>query len=151
MWIAKKVLLPLGLIAIAVLAGRVAFEKDDTDYSSRTFDALIKAVGSDFEDNEDRADSAPQQQVVAGWATKDYLSVIALQAEETNVRLSEHREASQRNSERSTKLIALGIGAICWIGIWMPFGARKPKDTPTGAPVPSLPPPPPSPDDESSH
>lgn len=123
--IAKKVLLPLGLIVIAVFAARLALEKDSTDYSSNTFGALVKAVDSDFDANEARADSAPQQQVVAGWATKDYLSVVARQAEETNIRVTEAREAAQRNSERLAKLIGLGIAAICWIGIWMPFGGPK--------------------------
>lgn len=153
MSLAKKILLPLGLIVVGVLAALVALQNDTSDYSSRTFSSLIDAVGSDFNANEARADSAPQQQVVAGWATKDYLSVLTLQAEETNARLTDTREAAQRHSERVARLIALGVGAICWIGVWMPFGGSKGHDRgteTTASNVPALPPPSPNPSDASA-
>jgi hypothetical protein len=126
---ARRVLLPLGLIIVGVLAIITLQRSTDTTYSSATFTQYIDAVQSDFDANNARAEGAPQQQVVAGWATKDALSVVLLQAEETNERLTEIREAAEKSSEKTHTLLTLAILAMCWAGIWLPFGRSAKEPT----------------------
>lgn len=129
----KCILLPLGLAAIAAFAALSAFAKPASfEYSTRGFSSLAEAVASDFDANEARADSAPQQQVVAGWATKDFLNVLVVQADETNARIAEARESASRDAERTWRILGLGVMALCWIGIWMPVA--RPEQEP-GQPV----------------
>lgn len=68
----------------------------------------VAAILSDAESNEARADAAPQQQVVNGWAAKDLLAVIALDkqsATETqlaaNQQWSAFAEAQLANAEQA--------------------------------------------------
>lgn len=60
---------PLVLIAVAAVALVAALATMLTWQSA--LDVSIADVQADFEANEALADSAPQQQVVAAWATKD--------------------------------------------------------------------------------
>jgi hypothetical protein len=62
-------------VAIAVLT----LTSKPNEYSVSSSEALIAAALSDYEANNDLADSAPQQQVVNGWVARDLLSIIARQ------------------------------------------------------------------------
>jgi hypothetical protein len=110
----------------------------DETYPSSTFTQYIDGVQSDFEANNERAEGAPQQQVVAGWATKDALRVVLLQAEETNARLTGIREAAEKTSEKTHTLLTLAILAICWAGIWMPYGRSSTKANNDSNPEPQV-------------
>lgn len=141
---ARTVLMPLGLVVIGVLALLTALSSDEVDYSAATFTRMAEAVESDFEANNDRAEGAPQQQVAAAWASKDALQVVILQAEDTNLRLAEIREAASRDAERTQRLIMLAVLAVCWLGIWLPFGrepdpgSKRVDEEPAPAAEPSL-------------
>jgi len=67
--------LVVGAVAIAVLT----LTRKPNEYSVSSSEALIAAALSDYEANNDLADSAPQQQVVNGWVARDLLSIIARQ------------------------------------------------------------------------
>ena len=157
----KSIFLPIGLIVLGVLAVTV-MNADDPKVATSTSRAaqptewtpingldLIEAAQSDFRANEANADSAPQQQVVAGWATKDLLGVVALQnaasmnglaAINNNVIEMQNlqsnvvkaiQESVPPTDNRPRRLLTLIALAICWFGAWsvVPVGERgKQKD-----------------------
>ena len=109
----------------------------------------MEAAQSDFRANEANADSAPQQQVVAGWATKDLLGVVALQnaasmnglaAINNNVIETQNLQSNvvkaiqasvPPTDNRPRRLLTLIALAICWFGAWsvVPVGSLgKKKD-----------------------
>lgn len=144
----KSILLPVGLIVLGVFAvvtmnadAPAAKKATLSDPSPSSFrgDAqlnLISSALSDFDANNRNADSAPQQQVVAGWATKDLLSIVGLQnaqvidgIEAVNANLIELQKLQSNVNEtieastppvdnRPRRLLALGVLAICWFGMW---------------------------------
>lgn len=117
-------------IAAAAVAVWVAMAPPPVDadsgaigLSARNYVNLVEQALSDAELNEDRAESAPQQQVVNGWAARDLLSIIALaQADtlETLGGLTEQNEtvvsAVIARDDRIPALLGLAVLALCWGG-----------------------------------
>jgi len=171
--IIKSLLLPIGLAVIGVLAVIVMTDAapERTTASLRTADAsnyypenqasIVQKALSDFEANEARADSAPKQQVVAGWVTRDLLAAIALQnastmdgIEAVNDNLIE-MQSLQSNitkaieasvapiDDRPRRLLTLAVLALCWIGMWSVIpglgSRRKVEAEPPVAPAVSAP------------
>lgn len=146
--ILKSVLLPVGLVVIGVLAvlsmtaeapkraGAPSYTADPNTWLPMNQLSLLRTAQSDFETNETNADSAPKQQVVAGWAAKDLLSVIGLQNADTmnglfaiNNNLLDLQKAQANTAQvieasvppidnRPRRLLGLGVVALCWLGMW---------------------------------
>lgn len=90
--------------------------------------------------NETAADSAPQQQVVNGWATVDLLQLIAddeVTANESAALLGSI--AARRVDNRIPALVALGVLAICWGFATQPTNHESAQEPSTALPPP-LPP-----------
>ena len=88
---------------------------------------MVEQALSDFDLNEAVADSAPQQQVVAGWVARDLLSVIALaQADQLEALggLVDQNEtvasAIAVRDDRIPALLGLVVLAMCWHGAISP-------------------------------
>lgn len=130
----------LGLAVLATAAVAVWFvmapEPPDTaggqiNLSARNYANLVTQALDDFDANEARADSAPQQQVVAGWVARDLLSIIALaQADmiESLGGLAEQNEtvasAVAVRDDRVPALLVIAVLAVCWIGMTTPQRAE---------------------------
>ena len=126
----------VGLAVVATAAVAVWFviapeppdiEGGQINLSARKYASLVAQALDDFEANEARADSAPQQQVVAGWVARDLLSIIALaQADmiESLGGLAEQNEsvasAVAVRDDRVPALLVLAVLAVCWMGITSP-------------------------------
>lgn len=124
----------LGLIAIAAVAVWFLMAPDDPetidpfDPTSRTYNTLIQTALDDAEANEDRAETAPQQQVVNGWVNRDLLTIIAYQ----NVdlldgvgALGDQTAATSASGlavrdDRVPALVVLLVFAVAWLGIMTP-------------------------------
>lgn len=97
------------------------FAPEASDYAD-----LVDQALSDFEANEARADSAPQQQVVAGWAAKDLLTILALEGAQNVEALDAltdqndliYRAATTREQrdDRPAALLVIGVLAIALWG-----------------------------------
>ena len=61
-----------------------AVEVNSSNVTPVAFRGLADGVLSDFDANESLSDSAPQQQVVAAWATKDFGYLLVPQGDETD-------------------------------------------------------------------
>lgn len=93
------------------------FAPEASDYAD-----LVDQALADFEANEARADSAPQQQVVAGWVAKDLLTVVALEGAQNVEALDTltdqndliYRAATTREQrdDRPAALLVIGVLAI---------------------------------------
>ena len=111
----------IGLIAIALSAGLVWVQMEPVPPSptmtSSQADRLVEAALSDFDANEGLADSAPQQQVVNGWVARDLLQILAsIEA----AQLDAANENALATDSRVPALLALGVVAICWSGLFLP-------------------------------
>lgn len=133
--IARAVLLPLGLAALAVVgiievsdtppkAPAPAFVDVPTPASR---ESSVRTALSEATSNSLYADYAPQQQVVNGWAARDLLAVVAYQGsdlaastEAMSQNVREFGVASTANDPdyRQLNLVLLILIAIAWIGAW---------------------------------
>lgn len=136
----------IGLLIVAIAAVAVWFvmapddlpiERAGVNLSSRDYERLVDQALSDFDLNEALADSAPQQQVVAGWVARDLLSIIALaQADqvEASTGLVELNEtlvhAVAVRDDRIPALLGLAVLAVCLHGVTLPV---KPSSRNVGA------------------
>lgn len=149
----------IGLVILAVAAVGVYFllEPDDPDLPSSIPDLalgasdyadLVDQALADFEANEERADSAPQQQVVAGWVARDLLAVIALEGAqnvsaldvlaEQNEQIFAALTTPEQRDNRPAALLTLGVIAIAlWGATSLPPDARverlEPSDSQEGS------------------
>ena len=136
----------IGLALIAVAAIAVWFvmapaEPDPVtgfDPTSKTYTSLIDLTLDDYDANNDRADSAPQQQVVNGWVSKDLLTIIAYQNTDLLDAVGglgdQNATASSLavRDDRTPALLVLAVVAVAWFGITTQVARRE--DAP--APVP---------------
>lgn len=97
------------------------------DLSARDYVELVDQALSDFDLNEAIADSAPQQQVVAGWVARDLLSVIALaqadQLEALGGLVDQNESVASAiavRDDRIPALLVLIVIALCWLGTTNP-------------------------------
>ena len=127
----------IGLLIVAIAAVAVWFvmapddlsiERAGVNLSLRDYERLVDQALSDFDLNEALADSAPQQQVVAGWVARDLLSIIALaQADqvEASTGLVELNEtlvhAVAVRDDRIPALLGLAVLAVCLHGVTLPI------------------------------
>ena len=89
--------------------------------------------------NNDRADSAPQQQVVNGWVAKDLLTIMAYQNTDLLDAVGglgdQNATASSLavRDDRTPALLVLVVVAVAWFGITAPVARRE--DAPVPVPV----------------
>lgn len=142
----------IGLAVIAVAAIAVWFviapsEPDPVsafDPNSKTYTNLIDATLDDYEANNDRADSAPQQQVVNGWVAKDLLMIMAYQNTDLLDAVGGLGDQNATAStlavrdDRTPALLVLVVVAVAWFGITAPMAKRQDAPTPmlAGQPEP---------------
>ena len=115
----------LGVIAVLAIGVFLLMEPDPPAEGSLSltptnYQTLINVALSDNEANDARADSAPQQQVVNGWVTRDLLHIQALELADLLDTVSQENAQSQlvaANDPRVAALLALAVLAICVIGI----------------------------------
>ncbi len=117
---------------------QVSLDQIDANQSrlSRAVDEALERQ----ELNEDSADSAPQQQVVNGWATVDVLAAVADQTttiEETAALIA--ASAPEPSDDRIPTLLLLTALAVCW-GF---ATSTQPPAAPSEGSAPSAPTPPP--------
>jgi hypothetical protein len=116
-----------------------AFAPEASDYVD-----LVEGALADFESNDTRADTAPKQQVVNGWVTRDLLAIIALQgaqsitAQDVMARQNELLYAaattSEQRDDRPAALLVIGVLAIVLWGITSV--TPKPEALPLPLPTP---------------
>ena len=115
-----------GALAIWFLMAPKPIDSDTAqiDLSARDYVTLVNQALDDFQANESIADSAPKQQVVAGWAAKDLLSIIALAQADQMEALGGLADQNQTvvsamavRDDRIPALIGLAVLAICWYGL----------------------------------
>ena len=137
----------IGLAVIAVAAVAVWFvmapsEPDPVtgfDPTSKTYTSLIDLTLEDYDANNDRADSAPQQQVVNGWVAKDLLTIMAYQNTDLLDAVGglgdQNATASSLavRDDRTPALLVLAVVAVAWFGITVPMARRE--DSPVPVPV----------------
>ncbi len=81
-----------------------------------TFGLLVDAALEDYEANDERADTAPKQQVVNGWVARDLLMVTArLNTDQLTAELF-GLEVAQREDERPPALLLLLVLAVALNG-----------------------------------
>ena len=123
----------LGVIAMAAVATWFVFTPEpansaSVNLSTADYSTLIDTALSDYDANDSRTDSAPQQQVVNGWVARDLLLMIATLQ---NVDLldglgaladqnSDMTDAVSVTDDRIPALLVLVVVAICWLGITTP-------------------------------
>jgi hypothetical protein len=134
----------IGLAVILVAAVAVWFvmapsEPDPVtgfDPTSKTYTSLIDLTLEDYDANNDRADSAPQQQVVNGWVAKDLLTIMAYQNTDLLDAVGglgdQNATASSLavRDDRTPALLVLVVVAVAWFGITAPVARREDAPTP---------------------
>ena len=108
----------LRILCAAVWAGLAValfFLMAPQDVADSSVDVTM-ALGA-YELNEDRADGAPQQQVVNGWVAKDLLAILAQQQ-------SDAARAEQQAADRLAAEVALGVIALA-VGLALPARPRQ--------------------------
>jgi hypothetical protein len=135
----------LAVIAIAAVAVWFVMAPSDPDPvtsfdpTSKTYTNLIDLTLDDYDANNDRADSAPQQQVVNGWVAKDLLTIMAYQNTDLLDAVGglgdQNATASSLavRDDRTPALLVLVVAAVAWFGITAPTTRRK--DAPASVPV----------------
>jgi hypothetical protein len=119
--------LVLSAVAIAIFIALAPKVVRDTPTlpSATQYESLIASALSDYTLNNGNAESAPQQQVVNGWAAKDLLTIIAkiqadvLKAQGAVVDATGSLQ-TQPFDERIPALLVVGVLAIAWNGVSMP-------------------------------
>jgi hypothetical protein len=96
------------VVAVAGALVAVFATRPDADARRLVAEALV-----DAELNNDRAEGAPQQQVVNGWAARDLLAIQAAQIDETNTALW-----------GLSWLLAIAVALVGW----QTFASRRPSD-----------------------
>ena len=119
----------IGVGAIAVWFLVAPTEPDPVtgfDPTSRTYVNLIESALSDYDANNALTDSAPQQQVVNGWLTKDLLTIISYQNTDLLDAVGDLGDQNATASslavrdDRVPALLVLVVAAIVWFGITAP-------------------------------
>lgn len=123
----------LGAIAVAAVAVWFVLAPEATtgptvNLTTIDYVDLIDTALSDYDANDERADTAPKQQVVNGWVARDLLWISTLQ----NVDLLEAigaladqnsglSDAVAATDDRIPALLVLTVVAVCWLGITTPL------------------------------
>ena len=120
---------PLGFILIALLAGAAWIflspaTGDDlpTLPSATQYETLISQALDDNTANDERTESAPQQQVVNGWVARDLLTIIAKENADllrASGAIVESNGVLRTNpfDERVPALVGLAVLALVWDGL----------------------------------
>lgn len=88
--------------------------------SAANYQQLIDVAMSDYDANDARTESAPQQQVVNGWVARDLLQIQALQLADLLDAVTEENSRGAvvaSNDPRTPALLVLAILAISLVGI----------------------------------
>lgn len=115
----------LGLLSVAAIVVFFVLEPDQTESSSvsltpTNYQALVDLVMSDYEANAALTESAPQQQVVNGWVTRDLLQIQAMQLADVLEVLTEENDAGQVvavTDPRTPALLVIAILAVALVGV----------------------------------
>jgi hypothetical protein len=124
--------LGLGLLSVAAIVVFFVLEPDQTESSSvsltpTNYQALVDLAMSDYDANAARTESAPQQQVVNGWVTRDLLQIQAMQLADLLEVLTEENDAGQVvavTDPRTPALLVIAILAIALVGATSQDGSR---------------------------
>lgn len=130
------ILAATGLFVVASLVAKPA------EQSVQNYDALVSAALSDFDTNEGNADNVNQQMVVAGWATKDLLSVIGKQNAviiDNQVEQYRAQDITQGLLRVLVPMTGLLIAAVAVIGLTQRDRKQPPAPVPAATPA-ALPP-----------
>lgn len=149
-----------GLIFAAVAAGVIAASTgpEEAGFPEVKITGIGSSVGSEVQSalsdasaNELSADSAPQQQVVNGWATKDLLAAIGRElgnlhqdlVDVARIRAEQIAQADLTQvDDRVPVLLAILVGAVAWWGVLGSIGdlvleRRGRRSAPTSIAAPS--------------
>ena len=132
--------LGLGLLSVAAVVVFFVLEPDPTvsssvSLTSTNYQALVDLAMSDYDANAARTESAPQQQVVNGWVTRDLLQIQAMQLADLLEVLTEENEAGQIvavTDPRTPALLVIAVLAIALVGVTSQDGSR-PADSSSSA------------------
>ncbi len=134
-----------GLVALSAAALLVFFlmqpdppEEGSLNLSATNYQTLIDAAMSDNEANDALAESAPQQQVVNGWVTRDLLQIQARQLADVLDALTVEDASGQvvaSTDPRVPALLVIAVLAISLIGI---TSEAKVPSSPSGAAPPPV-------------
>jgi hypothetical protein len=124
--------LGLGLLSVAAIVVFFVLEPDQTESSSvsltpTNYQALVDLAMSDYDANAALTESAPQQQVVNGWVTRDLLQIQAMQLADLLEVLTEENESGQVvavTDPRTPALLVIAILAIALVGATSQDGSR---------------------------
>jgi len=112
------------------------------DPTSKTYTSLIDATISDYDANNARTDSAPQQQVVNGWVAKDLLTIMAYQNTDLLDAVGGLGDQNATAStlavrdDRTPALLLLVVVAVAWFGITAPTARVRTEPATPQQPVP---------------
>lgn len=131
-----------GLVALSAAALLVFFlmqpdppEEGSLNLSATNYQTLIDTAMSDYEANDALAESAPQQQVVNGWVTRDLLQIQARQLADVLDALTVEDASGQvvaSTDPRVPALLVIAVLAISLVGITSE--AKVPSSTPAADP-----------------
>lgn len=131
-----------GLVALSVAALLVFFlmqpdppEEGSLNLSATNYQTLIDTAMSDYEANDALAESAPQQQVVNGWVTRDLLQIQARQLADVLDALTVEDASGQvvaSTDPRVPALLVIAVLAISLVGITSE--TKPPSSTPAADP-----------------
>jgi hypothetical protein len=123
-------------VAIYIAMAPKVIRDTPTLPSATQYESLIATALSDYSLNNANADSAPQQQVVNGWAAKHLLTIIAktqadvLKAQGAVVDATGSLQ-TQPFDDRVPALLVVGILAIAWSSVSAPRQTLTVVSTPT--------------------
>lgn len=112
-------ILSVAAIAVFLLMEPDAPEEGTLNLSAANYQQLIDVAMSDYDANDARTESAPQQQVVNGWVARDLLQIQALQLADLLDAATEENsrgEVVASNDPRTPALLVLAILAISLVG-----------------------------------
>lgn len=131
-----------GLVALSAAAVLVFFlmqpdppEEGSLNLSATNYQTLIDTAMSDYEANDALAESAPQQQVVNGWVTRDLLQIQARQLADVLDALTVEDASGQvvaSTDPRVPALLVIAVLAISLVGITSE--TKPPSSTPAADP-----------------
>ncbi len=124
----------LSLLAIAavivwfLMAPATADTVDNFDPTSKDYSNLVRTALDDYDANNALADSAPKQQVVNGWVTRDILTILAYQNLDLldavgalgDQNAAESASGLAVRDDRIPALLLLAVLAVVWLGITNP-------------------------------
>ena len=121
-------ILSIAAIAIFFLMEPEPPEEGSLNLSATNYQSLIDLAMSDYDANDARTDSAPQQQVVNGWVARDLLQIQARQLADVLDALTQQSESGEivaSSDPRVPALLVIAVLAVALIGFTSPSSQRR--------------------------